>query len=88
MDMSLILVNSSAVLVTQDPPPVNHDFLASQKVIPESFRKAPASFSTPVVNQIHYENGFSITVEPQRTVIQFQKPSADESKNLENWTGR
>ena len=80
----MILINSSMVLVTQDLVPVNHELLASQKVIPESFRKAPHSFSTPVASQIHYENGFSITVEPQKTGIHFQKPETDESKSLKN----
>ena len=82
--MRLILINGSVVLITQDYMPVNHDFLINQKIIPESFQKTNSSFSTPVASQIHYNNGFSITVEPQKTMIQFQKPKTDETKNLEN----
>ena len=70
--------------MTRDYMPVNHDFLLDKKIIPESFQKTNNSFSTPVASQIHYNNGFSIIVEPQKTVIQFQKPEADESKSLKN----
>ena len=82
--MRLILINGSVALVTRDYMPVTHDFLINQKIIPESFQKTNSSFSTPVASQIHYKNGFSITIEPQKTMIQFQKPSADESESLKN----
>ena len=85
--MKLILINSSIVLVTQDSiPPVNHDFLINKKVIPESFQKKNNSISTPVISHIHYNNGFTIVVEPKKILIQFQISSFDfdEEKNLHN----
>ncbi len=82
--MRLILVSGSVALVTRDYMPVSHDFLADQKIIPESFQKSNSSFILPAASQIHYNNGFSIVFEQQKTVIQFQKPEADESKSLEN----
>lgn len=83
--MQSILINSSIVLVTQDTvPSVNHDFLVNKKIIPENFQKKNNSISTPVISQIHYNNGFTIVAEPKRILIQFQIPSTDESKNLNN----
>ena len=83
--MQSVLINSSIVLVTQEHvPSINHDFLVNQKIIPKDFQKKNNSISTPVVSQIYYNNGFTIIAEPKRTLIQFQIPSADESKNLKN----
>ena len=83
--MPLILINSSIVLMTQDHvPSVNHDFLVNKKVIPENFQKTNNFISTPVVSNIYYSNGFTIVAEPKRTLIRFQVPSIDESKNLDN----
>lgn len=83
--MPSILINSSIVLVTQDTvPSVNHDFLVNKKIIPENFQKKNNSISTPVISQIHYNNGFTVVAEPKKTLIQFQVPSVDESKNLDN----
>ena len=73
------------MLVTQDHvPSVNHDFLVNKEIIPENFQKKDNSLSTPVVSQIYYNNGFNIIAEPKKTLIQFQNPSTDESKNLNN----
>ena len=83
--MQLILINSSIVLVTQDPmPSVNHDFLVNKNIIPDSFQKRNNSISTPVVSQIYYNNGFTVVTEPKRTLIQVQVPDTDESENLKN----
>ena len=83
--MSSILISSSIVLVTQDPvPPVNHDFLVNKKIIPESFQKKDNYISTPIVSQIQYNNGFTIVAERNKTLIQFQVPSVNDSQNLDN----
>ena len=83
--MQLILINSSVVLVTQDHvASISHEFLVNKKVIPADFQKKGNSFNTPVVSQIHYNNGFNITGEPNKTSFQFSSPNADESSNLNN----
>ena len=83
--MQLILINCSIVLITQDHmPSINHDFLVNRKIIPEKFQKKNNSISTPVLSQIYYNNGFTVIVEPKKILIQFQVPSVEELKNLEN----
>ena len=83
--MSLGLINSSIVFITEDHiPSVNHDFLVNQKIIPEDFQKKGNSISTPVISQIYYDNGFTVIIEPNKTLIQFQTPNIEESENLEN----
>ena len=83
--MSVVLVSSSVVFLTEDHvPSLNHDFLANQKIIPEDFKKKNDSISTPIVSHINYENGFTVIVDPKKTLIQFQNSSAEEKDILEN----
>ncbi len=74
--MSLILLNSSIVLVAQKKDqvsPLDHSFLVHQKVIPNDFvLKKNHSFTTPIISQLHYENGFSLITESELKRVIFQ----------------
>ena len=83
--MQLILINCSVVLLTQDHVgSINHEFLVNQKIVPENFQKKGNSFNTPVVSQIHYNNGFSIIGEPNKTQFRISNPDVNELNNLNN----
>ena len=83
--MQLILVNCAIVLVTQEHvASINHDFLVNKNIIPENFQKKANSFNTAVVSEIHYNNGFSIKVEPNKTCFLFFNQNVSESSNLNN----
>ena len=84
--MQLILINSSIALVTKDyVPPVNHEILTNQNIIPVDFRPKSNSFSSPVVSQIHYANGFNVIAERNRTLIQFLNTNTtNEGNDLSN----
>lgn len=83
--MQLILINSSIVLVTHNHvPSVSHEFLVNQKIIPENFQQKGNSFSTPVVSQIRYSNGFDVITEPNKTLFQFSNTNTNEQDNLIN----
>ena len=82
--MKIALINCSVVLLTQDQgASINHEFLVDKKIIPKDFQKNPNSFSTPVVSQIHYNNGFSILIEPNKTQFQIANTQENESNNLQ-----
>ena len=76
--MKATLQSSSVVLVARKGctiPPVNHDLLKSRQIIPkedDSFNQPnPNSFSIQPASQTHYNNGFSISTEPNRMTIQY-----------------
>ncbi len=76
--MKATLQSSSVVLVARKGctiPPVNHDLLKSREIIPKEdsgFNQPnPNSFSIPPASQTHYNNGFSISTEPNRMTIQY-----------------
>jgi len=83
--MKLILINSSIVLVTRNHvSSVSHRFLVNQKIIPEDFQQKGNSFSSPVVSQIQYNNGFNVIIEPNKTLFQFANNNTNDQENLKN----
>lgn len=50
--------------------PLNHDFLLRHSVVPEDWApQVERSFSTPVVSQVCYKNGFKIVYEPRKLSV-------------------
>ena len=73
----ILLTNASVVLVIKDhPPSATHEFLVKHQIIPETFQVQGAPFYTPPISQIVYNNGFRITTEPNKILLQVLEPTA------------
>ena len=72
----ILFINSSVVLVTEKPvPSVTHDFLVNKKIIPADFQVQGIPLYIPPVSQIKYNNGFNITIEPNKIQFIISKPT-------------
>ena len=80
----ILFINSSIVLVTENlMPSVTHDFLVNQKIIPKDFQVQGIPLYIPPVSQIKYNNGFNITIEPNKLQFMISKkpiPKEEEEK--------
>ncbi len=68
----IILANSMITLITEDQlKPITHDFLVQKDIVPKDFEviKEKTIYAFPI-SQISYTNGFSIIIEPNRTLFQ------------------
>ena len=68
----IILANSMITLITKDQlKPITHDFLVQKDIVSKDFEviKEKTFYAFPI-SQISYTNGFSIIIEPSRTLFQ------------------
>lgn len=80
----LTLLDCSVVLVSKEHVSVNYDFFVKNEIIPSDFQKRQDSFSSPMLSQLRYTNGFNIILEPSKTVIQLSKQIKNKDELLKH----